>query len=306
MCPINNTFLFTQINPLKPGRPADQTKRIIDCLIGYSVISIMQQLCRHNSQSAVFYLVFAPQMQGIRFLDHAQQMGGKLQALIVFRTADKLCRKIFTGHKQVSVLFLGRLADNFQWFALGGRHHRHIFLDNPGLMPGHPGQRTAAAVSMFQGDIGDNGNFRHNDIRGIQKSAQTYFNDSIFHMLDGKVEKSQRCQYFKLGRTFLTVRYHLVNVNLDRTQTVGKFLLTDGLPVHPYPLRIGNEMRRTVKACVNPRMAQDACQHGRHRTLAIGASHMNGTIPLLRQLQTCQQFLHAFQTKFDTKNIKTF
>ena len=65
-------------------------------------------------------------------------------------------------------------------------------------------------------------------------------------------------------------------------------------------------MRGTVKPRMDARMAQDARQHGGHRAFAIGAGHMDGAIPFLRQFQTCQQFLNAFQTKFYAKDIEAF
>ena len=72
------------------------------------------------------------------------------------------------------------------------------------------------------------------------------------------------------------------------------------------PFRIGLQVRRRVAAGLKTRFCEGRCDHGRHRSLAVGTGDVDGLIFVLGISQAFQEILDAPESQLDAKDVGSF
>ena len=158
---------------------------------------------------------------------------------------------------------------------------------------------------MVQPDRGDRRHLRLHDVRGVETAAEPDLHDRDIHMAPRKLQKRHRRHEFE--ETGIVIGAEPLQIAGDRPQFVhvGDDLhLAQPLPVHLHPLTELDEVRRRIEAGPPTRGVQDGVEHGGHRSLAVGAGHVNHRITPLRMVQRFDEHAHPVDAKLQSARLE--
>ena len=230
-------------------RPCDAAERSGDGLLGDGGVRLDEKLRRHEGERGVLSLVGAVQGERAAHSAYAQKLGAEIHRR---KARFALCGangEILAEHEEIRALFLRLSAQDIERHALRRRHDGHVLLDDARLVTGDAFERAAAAVSMFQGDVRDHGDFWRDYVRRIQETAQADLDDGIVHLLFSEMPKRRRRQHLELRRLFLSFGEHCVRRPPGSGHRRREVLLARLLAVDDEALRVRCEMRRRIQPC---------------------------------------------------------
>ena len=145
---------------------------------------------------------------------------------------------------------------------------------------------------MFQADICNHANLGRDDIRSIQTTTQTRFNNGNLHLACGKeVEGHSRCHLKKR-------EVQLAHLRLMARNEIDNLSLGYHLAIHAHTFAEVAQVWRGEQSHAVASVLQHRGQHMRYGTLAVGTSDVDCEIILLRITQIVAEVAYALQTRF--------
>ena len=144
---------------------------------------------------------------------------------------------------------------------------------------------------MVQTDIGYYANLGRDDIRSIQTTTQTRFNNSNLHLACSKeVEGHSRCHLKKR-------EVQLAHLRLMARNEIDNLALGYHLAIHAHTFAEVAQVRRGEQSHAVASVLQHRGEHMRYGTLAVGAGNVNCEIILLRITQIVAEVAYALQAR---------
>ena len=147
-------------------------------------------------------------------------------------------------------------------------HYRNVRFNNTRLFRRNKGQGIAQKVHVVKTDIGNDAQFRYNDVGGVQPPSQPYFDNGNIYRLPGKIVESHSDGYLKKGRL------NAVDQRLASLHKINHLLAWNILAIDLDPFPEVAVMRRDIKANAPAGSLQYRSQHVRSRPLSIGAGNV--------------------------------
>ena len=162
--------------------------------------------------------------------------------------------------------------------------HGNARLDDPCFLEGDLGQSLAEKFLMVPAHRRDNRNEGRDDVRGVQPSSHSHFEDGDVHIPFAEIEQGQNGQNLEIGRRGPQVPRgdEFVDHGLQAAEQAAKITPGNGYIPDPDPFLDSNQMGRCVQASAEAVPAEDPGQHGADRALAVGACHQDRGIGKVR------------------------
>jgi hypothetical protein len=122
---------------------------------------------------------------------------------------------------------------------------------------------------MVIADIGDQADFRQDDIGGIQPSPQSHFDYGKINFILCKMVEGHGAGHFK-ERWFDGFEMYSVAIN-----KICYFFFIDLLTIDSDPLPKAFKMGRSIESCFITSRLQNRGKHVRAAALAIGSAYVN-------------------------------
>ena len=114
------------------------------------------------------------------------------------------------------------------------RHDGNAVFDDSRFVLRDACQGSAAHIGMLQCHIRNGTGDRFDNIRRIQKAAESYLNHRVIDLLLGKVQERRRRQYLKLRRAFLSPVNHFFRCVPCPRKRSGEIFVGNILAVHSH------------------------------------------------------------------------
>ncbi len=181
---------------------------------------------------------------------------------------------------------------------LVGRHaadHRHARLDDSCLFSGDGRQRFAELLRVVEADARDDRKARRANVGRIEPAAKPHFHHGCPHAASGEMAKGHRRDDLEIGWTLLRGTIHRFDDRSHQVDQVGELVGRTRPPIDGHSFLDPIEMGRSEKSRSAAGRRERGRRHGRRRTLAFRAGHMNDGQLLVRIAQPAEQFPHAIE-----------
>ena len=135
---------------------------------------------------------------------------------------------------------------------------------------------------MIHRHVRDDCENRINDIRRVEKSAKTRFDDGSLNVLLRKIEEGKCCQCLELRRVLMPRGSHLIGSCAHTREERSEHPLGNIMAVHTHAFRIGDEVRRKIASGADAGSTEDGIHHLRCRPLAVRSCNVDRRIGTLR------------------------
>ncbi len=196
-------------------------------------------------------------------------------------------------------------ADEFR-FVLGGcgfehlvvglvrlaQQHGDAFLYDARLLRGDLLQRVAQQRRVFESDVGHDAQDGHDDVRGVEPSAEPRLDHGDLHVALREVVESQRCGHLEerelRGDHCVVVLVHEID----------HLLLGDHLAIDADAFAEVLQVGRGEQSGAVSGLLQHGGDHVRHGALAVGARHVDGEEVALRVADAAAECGDAVEARF--------
>ena len=288
---------------LKARRMMHRTQRSTQRRFCNTCILAFQQLRRHDDQRRILRLISAckRKLERLRFAADNRMKGKLLPALL---GKGQLRRKILAIDEYIGAELLRPPFDDLEGLPRCRRNDGYPFLDNARLVLRDSRERPAAAVGMLHCHIRNDRKCRLNDIRRVEKSAKTRFDDGSLNVLLRKIEEGKCCQCLELRRMLMPLGSHFIRRCAHAREERGERFLGNIMAVCTHAFRIGDEVRRKVTSGADAGSTEDSIHHLRCRPLAVRSRNVDRRIGTLRVPKARTEFLHARKAQTNAECIQ--
>ena len=214
--------------------------------------------------------------------------------------------EIFAIGKDFASLLRGLSAHDVERHALSRRDDGHALLDDARLVMRDTFERAATAVGVLHGDVRDDGDFWDDDVRRVEKPAQTDLNDGIVDVLFGEIIERRRRQHLELGRLLQSLGEHRLRRLFCSRDRRREIRLARLLAIDDEALRVRSEMRRGVESRPKARLRQNRRRHGADGAFAVRARDVHRPIPPFRVSEQLREPLDARKAELRAEDVETF
>ena len=151
---------------------------------------------------------------------------------------------------------------------------------------------------MLEPDVGNNAEYRSNNVRRIQSPAQPCFDHGDIDFLIGKILESYRSRRFEEGRL------RSLNLQLQEFCVVNNLIIRNHLTVDANTLIELPEVRGSVKPCSISCGSKHRSDHRRGRPFAVRARDVNRGVFFLRMPEEVNERTDVFQPRLDTEQLE--
>src|SRR5205085_995897 len=166
-------------------------------------------------------------------------------------------------------------------------------------------ERVSKKIFVVEVNAGDDGDQRRKNVRGVEPSAQTHFEDSEFHTVAGEAFEGHRGQAFEISgmRAQLVRREKLLDQSLQPREHRGERLIAQFLAVDPYALVDSLEMRRGIQTRAKAGMPKNGFEESRRRPFAVRSRNMRARIGTIGAPKTLGQHGDVFEVELRRRSL---